>query len=386
MRTAGMSLASAAASAAKQPQIAISDVEAVAVREPAGGRSYLIVTLKTDAGITGIGEASAEPDAATALARISAAKQDLIGQDALAAEAAHQRLALAGRQKGTDVSSVQAAVNMGLLDILGKLSKAPVYEALGGPTRNKARAFAPLYGTTDLALQQSLKRAQASGYRAFSVPLNIPEGPTRGRVFYQDVHRLLDSLRQAGGEDSDFILDCGGAIPPSEAAGLAAELEPFHLLWLEEPRSDIQGHPVAKVSAESTTPVGFGRRFSGNSGFQDLLRMHAIDILRPNIARLGVTQIRKAASLAETYYVAVAPYHRGGPIGTAAALHAAASIPNFFIQEVPFPEDDNDARMRQEIAGPAIEAVDNGFLDLPTGHGLGVTLDTDAIAKHRVAV
>ena len=184
MRTAGMSLASAAASAAKQPQIAISDVEAVGVSEPAGGRSYLIVTLKTDAGITGIGEASAEPDAVTALARISAAKQDLIGQDALAAEAAHQRLALAGRQKGTDVSSVQAAVNMGLLDILGKLSKAPVYEALGGPTRNKARAFAPLYGTTDLVLQQSLKRAQASGYRAFSVPLNIPEGPTRGRVFY----------------------------------------------------------------------------------------------------------------------------------------------------------------------------------------------------------
>ena len=114
--------------------------------------------------------------------------------------------------------------------------------------------------------------------------------------------------------------------------------------------------------------------------------MDAIDILRPNIARLGVTQIRKAASLAETYYVAVAPYHRGGPIGTAAALHAAASIPNFFIQEVPFPNDDNDARMRREIAGPAIEAVKDGFLDLPSGHGLGVTLDTDAIAKYRIAV
>ncbi len=113
--------------------------------------------------------------------------------------------------------------------------------------------------------------------------------------------------------------------------------------------------------------------------------MDAIDILRPNLALLGISQIRKAAALAETYYVAVAPYHRGGPIGTAAALHVAASIPNFFIQEVPFPEDDKDARMRSEIAGPAIEAVKDGFLELPAGHGLGVTLDADAIEKYRVA-
>ena len=386
MRTAGMSLAAVAASAAKQPRIAITDLEAVAVTEPAGGRSYVIVTLKTDAGISGVGELLAEPNAAASVERISAAKQDLIGQDALAIEAVHQKLGFAGRGRGTHDSGVRAAVNMALLDILGKVSKAPVYEVLGGPTRTKARAFAPLHGDTDSALQQSLRRAHSAGYRAFSVPLNSPEGPTRGRAFYQDVHRLLDSLRQAGGDDTDFILDCGGAIPPSEAAGLAAELEPFHLLWIEEPSDGIQGQPLAKISAESTTPVGFGRRFSDNSGFQDLLRMDAVDILRPNIARLGISRIRKAASLAETYYVAVAPYHRGGPIGTAAALHAAASIPNFFIQEVPFPESDADARMRSEIAGPAIEAVKDGFLDLPAGHGLGVTLDVDAIAKYSVAV
>ena len=386
MRTAGMSMAAAAASATKQPQVSITDLEAVAVREPAGGRSYVIVTLRTDAGISGVGELSAKPDAAAAVARISVVKQDLIGQDALAAEAVHQKLGLAGRAQGTDVSGVRAAVNMALLDVLGKISKAPVYEVLGGPTRNKARAFAPLHGDTESALKQSLERAYSAGYRAFSVPLNTPEGPARGRAFYQDVHRLLDSLRQAGGDDTDFILDCGGAIPPSEAAGLAAELEPFHLLWLEEPSSGVQGQPLAKISAESTTPLGFGRGFSNNSGFQDLLRMDAIDILRPNLARLGISRIRKAAALAETYYVAVAPYHRGGPIGTAAALHAAASIPNFFIQEVPFPADDKDVRMRSEIAGPAIEAVKDGFLDLPAGHGLGVTLDADAIEKYRVAV
>ena len=386
MRAAGMPVAAAAASATKQPQVSITDLEAVAVREPAGGRSYVIVTVRTDAGISGVGELPAEPDAAAAAARVSMAKKDLIGQDALAYEAVHQKLGLAGRVPRTDVSGVRAAVNMALLDVLGKLSKAPVYEVLGGPTRNKARAFAPLYGDTGSALEQSMRRARSAGYRAFSVPLNTPEGPARGRAFYQDVHRLLDSLRQAGGDDTDFILDCGGAIPPSEAAGLAAELEPFHLLWLEEPSSGVQGQPLAKISAESTTPVGFGRGFSGNSSFQDLLRMDAIDILRPNLARLGISQIRKAAALAETYYVAVAPYHRGGPIGTAAALHAAASIPNFFIQEVPFPEDDRDARMRSEIAGPAIEAVKGGFLELPAGHGLGVALDADAIEKYRVAV
>jgi galactonate dehydratase len=163
---------------------------------------------------------------------------------------------------------------------------------------------------------------------------------------------------------------------------LAAEVERFHLLWLEEPTAEINGAAFRKICAENVTPIGIGRGIADNAGFQDLLRMDSVDILRPDIARSGISETRKAASLAETYYVAVAPFHRGGPVGTVAALHAAASLPNFFIQEVPLPADDRDIAMRRELAGAGIERPQDGFLPLPAGHGLGISLNEDALRKY----
>ncbi|HEY7646407.1 MAG TPA: enolase C-terminal domain-like protein [Hyphomicrobiales bacterium] len=229
-----------------------------------------------------------------------------------------------------------------------------------------------------------MQRARAAGYKAFQVPLAIPEGPVRGRGFYRETRELLERLRGAAGEDSDFVLDCAGRLSTAEAGSLSAALETFHLLWLEEPVGEINERAAAKLSGECVTPVGFGRNVDGNNGFQDLLRMDAIDVLRPDVARAGITQIRKAAAMAETYYVAIAPFHRGGPIATAAALHAAASTANFFIQEVPLPADDRDAGMRKQLAGASIETVHDGFLDLPDGPGLGVTLDEDVLKRHEV--
>ena len=105
--------------------------------------------------------------------------------------------------------------------------------------------------------------------------------------------------------------------------------------------------------------------------------------MRPDIRRSGITQIRKAAALAETYYVAVVSYHRGGPVATAVALQFAASIPKFFIQQVPYPTDERDRRMRAELAGAQIEAIDDGFLSLPSAHGLGVELNQDALEPYK---
>jgi galactonate dehydratase len=370
--------------AAAKPQVAISGVKARAVREPAGGRTYVIVSVETDAGVVGVGETTATPDPATAVGRILRQKSRLIGKDALAAEAVRQVLSHSSNASAGELAPVQAAVNMALLDVLGKITKAPVYEALGGYTRRKARALAPLHGADPPALRGALAQAKSAGYRAFAVPLRMPEGPMRGRTFYREIYALLDGLRQAGGDDSDFVLDCGGQLKASEAAGLADAFEPFHLLWLDEPTDEINRKAFSKIAAENVTPVGIGRTFSANAAFQDLLRTDSVDVLRPDIVRLGVGEIRKAAALAETYYVAVAPYHRGGPIGTAAALHAAASIPNFVIQEVPRPAAERDRTMRRELVGADLEAPQDGFLPLPEGHGLGIALNEDALEKYEV--
>ena len=375
-------LAAAAPQRATKSQVAITDVTARAVREPVGGRTYVVVKVETDAGVTGVGETAAAPDPATAIGRILRHKRALIGRDALAAEAARAALTRAGSAR--DLAPVQAALNMALLDIIGKVSKAPVYEVLGGATRNKARALVHLHGGNEAELRRSLRQAKAAGFRAFLVPLIIPEGPTRGRTFYRDTYALLEALRSEGGADSEFVLDCGGRLSPSEAATLADAFERFHLLWLDEPTADINRAAFAKIASENATPVGIGREFESNASFQDLLRADAIDVLRPDVARLGISEIRKAAALAETYYVAVAPGNRGGPIATAAALHLAASIPNFVIQEVPRPADERDRRMRVDLVGADLEAPEEGFLPLPKGYGLGVTLNEDALERYAV--
>jgi galactonate dehydratase len=272
---------------------------------------------------------------------------------------------------------------MALLDILGKVAKAPVYEVLAGRTRHKARALAPLHGNDRAELVRSLERARARGFRAFVVGVQIPAGPVRAREFYRATVDLLAGLRAAGGTGAeDFVLDCDGRTTASEASVLAAALEAFHPLWIDEPAGRINQEALLKISRENVTPLGWGRRIESNDGFQDLLRLQAIDVLRPDLAVHPMASIRKAAALAEAYYTALAPYHAGGPLATAAALHIAASTPNFVIQQVPVPPDDRDLAMREELAGKRLEAPVDGFLALPTGPGLGVEINEDAVTKY----
>lgn len=362
---------------AAKPALAIRDVTARAVRQPEDGNTYVIVTISADGGLTGLGETSALPDPETAIGQVLKQKPNLTGQDALAAETVRFNL-----EAHNAPAAVRAAVNMALLDILGKVAKAPTYEALGGPTRNKARALAHLHGANQDQLNASLARARAAGYRAAVTSPPVADGPTKGRAFYTNTRQRLEALQKAGGDEFDFVVDCGGQFATGEIESLAAHLEDLLPLWIDEPYGDLS-RGGRNITLESATPVGLGRALESKDPFQDLLRDDAVDILRPNVALLGVAEIRKAAALAESYYVAVAPFHRGGPIATAAALHVAASIPNFFTQEIPFPAGDRDIRMREELAGP-IERVTDGFLALPTSPGLGVSLNEDAVRRYEV--
>jgi galactonate dehydratase len=371
-RLAAMAAGSTQAAPAR-PRLPIRNVTAHAVKEPSGARQYLLVRIDTEGGPSGYGETAAA-DAQTRLDTF----RSLVGQDALASQTVDAHLVRAHAPAGT-----RAAVNMALLDILGKVAKAPVYEVLAGPTRHKARALAPLHGADRATLIRSLERARARGFRAFLVEVQIPAGPVRGREFFRTTLDLLTSLRAAGGAGAeDFVLDCGSRTTAAEASSLAAAFEGFHLLWLDEPAGRINDEMLLKISRESVTPLGWGRRVAGNDGFQNLLRLQAIDVLRPDLAVHPMAGIRKAAALAEAYYTAFAPYHAGGPLATAAALHVAASTPNFVIQQVPLPPDDRDLAMREELAGKGLEVPSDGFLELPSRPGLGVEINEDAVRKY----
>jgi galactonate dehydratase len=159
------------------------------------------------------------------------------------------------------------------------------------------------------------------------------------------------------------------------------QLERLKPLWLDEPCPPTAIAALQKISEESVTPVGWGAHIDSLSVVQDLLREQVIDVVRLSLLRHDVWSIRKAAALAETYYTAVAPHPGPGPISTAAAIHLAASMPNFFIQQVPWASGD-DAKMRAEIVGTPIESVRDGYLPLPAGAGLGVQVNESALRRY----
>ncbi len=368
--------ASAQAATAPLPEIAITGIDAWAIRSSPEAAPRLVIAVRTTAGLTGYGETIAGTDPAFSVAEVLRHAEVLEGMDALASMAVRVSLSAAP-------PPIRGAVDIALLDVRGKIADAPVYDLLSGRTRDKARAMAALRGGSEEQLSQQLAAARQGGFRCFSVPVLLPQdSPTRGRGFFSDTEAMLRRLRQAGADD--LVLDCEGRTTASEAAGLAARLETFHLMWMDEPTGQISDSALEKISHETVTPVGWGRFLTTSGRFQDLLRMQVIDVLRPDIGLHGISGVRQLAMLAEAYYTAVAPFHRGGPIGSAAALQVAASIPNFVVQEVAFSTDDAERRMHQAIAGGSLPRIVDGFFQLPEGPGLGIEIDEAALEEYSV--
>lgn len=344
----------------------ITELRTYAVREPALGRSYTIVRLRTQSGLVGWGEAGR-----VTVADIEKAKSRVVGRPATAYAVT------------TTDTPLDAAVNCAMLDITGKAVSAPVYRVLGGPTRHKARALASLHGTSDNDLIASMNAGVKAGFKAFDVPIPAINWRNQGQAFDKAARARMDGLRAAAPQNTNFVLRGDSTLMAGDAAAVAASLERFHLLWFDEPCPVSNLRTLKKVAEETVTPLGFGRDVENASTFQDLLREGLVDVIRPSIQRTGISQIRRIATMAETYYVAIAPNHDGGPIATAAALQLAASLPNFFIQSVPWSRDERDRRMRSDLVSEAIETVQNGYLSLPTNPGLGITVNESALEKYK---
>jgi len=334
------------------------------VRERRSGRSYVLLKVSTDQGLVGWGESSAITPAALAKARALAVGQEPFRYDYLTRQ-------LAGEAVG-------AALNMALLDLAGQEAKVPVFQLLGGPTRNKVRAMCPL-----LAVEQR-EALQALGHRAFSVPIHLPKGIMSRPALLSFIAKQFADLRKAAGDKVDFAADGQSLLPSAEAADIAVALEAYRPLFLDRPTRESNNEVLSRISAESTTPLGLGHSFTDVSPIQNLLRDGIVDVVRMDMHKLGITPLRRAAALAETYYVAIAPFHTGGPVATAAAKHLAASLPNFFIQELPAVLDREERQLRDALVGGGVETVSDGYLSLSTKPGLGIQVD-EALVKRMAA-
>lgn len=333
----------------------ISRIEAFAAPGPGGSSPYSVLQVSTRSGVTGYGEC--KPLSRTDVESLN----QLVGKPAYAYEALTPMAP----------APAQGGLNMALLDIVGKITNAPVYRVMGGPTRFEARAIARLAGSSDNELHASLQKQMAAGVRAFLAPIDGPTARNQGSAFVKANLDRFIALRAAAPE-ADFALESRDELTPGDALTLAAALQSHHPLWFDEPCQITNLELLHKVSDQTVVPLGFGRNIRNPGTFQDLLREGVVDLVRPDLLVYGISGVCRIASMAETYYTAMALWHSAGPIATAAALHAAASMPNFFILQIP-------------DSGPGSAIIRNGFFELPKGPGLGVTVDTNQWERNRIA-
>ena len=330
---------------------------------------WLFLKIHTNAGITGLGEPITEGRALTCATAVKEIEPYLIGKDPR--RVAHHWQAIyrhAFYRGGPILTSALSGIDQALWDIKGKALGVPVYELLGGPTRDRVRVYAHA-GTPD-----AIKAAIGKGFTAFKTgpakkrPARYIE--TQAAVEYA-VERFAE-LRKIVGKENDIAIDFHGAISPATAKLLIKGLEPYQPMFVEEP-CQAQNHDVmAEIARGTHLPIATGERVFTKWGFREVLEKNAATVLQPDMCHAGgITEVRLIAGMAEAYYASIAPHNPLGPISLAAGVQLAASIPNFLIQEQ---VSLGEGYVKQPFK------VSKGYLDLPTTPGLGVELDDNAMA------
>jgi galactonate dehydratase len=330
---------------------------------------WIFVRIHTNAGITGLGEPLLEGRALTCAQAVKEVEPYLIGKDPRAVTHHWQAIYRHAFYRGGPIlTSALSGIDQALWDIKGKALGVPVYELLGGPTRQRIRVYA------HAGRPEDIKARLAEGFTAFKTgpakkhPVHIVET----KAFVDNVAEQFASLRTLVGPAVDLAVDFHGSIPPQTAKLLIKVLEPYQPMFIEEPVNCQNVDVMADLARGTHLPIATGERIFTKWGFREILEKRAASILQPDLCHAGgITEVRLIAGMAEAYYTAIAPHNPMGPISLAAGLQLAASIPNFLCQEqVSMGEGylKNPFRVRE------------GYIDLPTGPGLGVELDENALA------
>jgi galactonate dehydratase len=329
-----------------------------------GSRNWLFVKVMTDAGVYGVGECSGWPRV------IETAVQDLanvlVGEDPAHIERLWQKMLTAQMGHGMTGNVGAGAIggiDMALWDLKGKVLGTPVWNLIGGQVRDRVRIYAHA-STPDVALEWKRRGITA-----------VKTGGVR------DPLRKVAAIREAVGDDIDLMVDLHGPpwMTPKDAIVLGRALEPYHLLFLEDPVAPENIEALARVAGAVAIPIAAGERVATIWGWRPLVERELVDVIQPDTGRAGgISQMKKLAGMAEAHHIMLAP-HSGtlGPVAEFAALHVLAAIPNALMLECIL--DDWAGRNDVISAPPKIEA---GHMLVPTAPGLGVDIDDAAIARH----
>ena len=352
-------------------------------------RNLTFLTVETDEGLRGVGEVRMLNHTDALLGYLQeAGPNHILGSDPFNIEDLTRRMFRNDFARAGEIAmSAIAIVEMACWDIVGQALGVPVYQLLGGATRERIPAYANGWYTverTPAEFHAAALRVVARGYRALKVD---PFGAGFYELSHAEKQRsiaLIEAVRDAVGPQVEILVEMHGRFNPVTAVELARELACFAPGWIEEPVPP-ENLRALKKAADAIAPLGIpvatGERLHTAYEFRELFELQAADIIQPDITHCGgILVTKKLAACAETYYMLVAPHNVGGPVSTAAALHLAACTPNFKIQE--HFNDFADAWVQGAATGLPMVAPDDGCFALPSGPGLGVKLDEAFLAEH----
>ena len=322
-----------------------------------GTKAY--IKIETNLQVTGWGEVTGlEPEVAIELAK--SLFELLDGENPTRIEHLWQKLYRSHRDMrgGPFMTHVISAIDMALWDITGKAWQVPVHRLLGGPTRDKIRVY-------------PTAKAQKTGTGG---PHPYSGNPTE----IEQLVKAIKDTRERVGKDGTVMFDAHCAVPPAMLIQLAAAIEPYDILFLEEVAVPGNIEVFKRLKQQIKIPMATGERDRTIWGMIPYLQERCIDILQPDVGHTGgISQVKKIATLAEAYFVPLAPHNTCSELGLSASMHVAASIPFLLIHE---------AYLDGHIMPPGVarknwDVDEEGYASIPQGPGLGVEIDESQFEK-----
>ncbi|MDA0747509.1 MAG: mandelate racemase/muconate lactonizing enzyme family protein [bacterium] len=356
------------------------------------GHGYsLFVKVQTDEGLEGVGECIHGGDGVARL--VEDMGRMIAGEDPLDVdrlfEMIRRRYIFNGALAGNAVTAM-TGVEIALWDLAGKALGVPVYRLLGGKFRDRIRLYCDCHAGRDETPESYAARAKevvAMGFNAIKFDIDHAKSPHKldafnGSITPGELAEMVDkvtAVREAIGPSVDLAIDMHGQHDTYAAIRVAQALEPFNLMWLEEPVPPENIDAMLEVKRSTRTPICAGENLYMRWGFRDLIEKQAVDVIMPDLPKCcGLSEGRKIANMAEVYYIPLAPHNVCGPLGTIASGHVCASVPNFLVLEWHWV----DRPHWHELVEADPPLIQDGYLLLPDGPGLGVTLNEEAARKY----
>ncbi|MCY4247649.1 MAG: galactonate dehydratase [Chloroflexi bacterium] len=339
---------------------------------------WLFLKVSTDDGCFGWGEPIVEGQAGTVRGAVEDMADYLLGRDPRQIEDIWQTL-FRGRfyRGGPVMMSAIAGVNQALWDIKGKVHGAPAYELLGGKVRDRVQVYAHVGGESPAEAAQAAQKLTDAGLRALKMG-------AVGNVHFMDSFAHIDAavarvaaVREQVGGAVSIAVDFHGRVHKPLAKMLIRELEPYHLMFVEEPVLPMHNESLLDIKRSTCIPIATGERMYSRWDFKDILAQGSVDIIQPDVSHAGgISEVFKIAAMAEAYDVALAPHCPLGPIALASCLQVDAVAYNALIQEQSLGIHYNEGvDLLDYLVDRSVFDYENGFVKVPTAPGLGIDID-----------